>query len=265
MEEAMREGPMREGEARRRHSRERDGASPEAAAGAGRSRTAPSTRALTRVAFTVTGLGLALTLGCSEPTSDSVASGGGDDIEVELCDGETSTRVPARAEYTREGGLAIASDLMAQWKRRNPDAEWVEAEREKHRIEPPADNTDLIGKTQGHTYSRITERHVKEWERELMQLVAEGSQIFHSPDALGSEIAVSCDMCHPDAANTHPETYPKFQTQIGRVALLRDMINWCIEHPVRGELLAADSAEMRALEAYITAQRKGETMQYGKH
>ena len=66
MEEAMREGPMREGEARRRHSRERDGASPEAAAGAGRSRTAPSTRALTRVAFTVTGLGLALTLGCSE-------------------------------------------------------------------------------------------------------------------------------------------------------------------------------------------------------
>ena len=47
-------------------------------------------------------------------------------------------------------------------------------------------------------------------------------------------------MCHPDAANTHPETYPKFQPQLGRVALLRDMINWCIEHPVRGKQLAAD-------------------------
>jgi len=30
-------------------------------------------------------------------------------------------------------------------------------------------------------------------------------------------------MCHPDAANTHPETYPKYQVQLQRVALLRDM------------------------------------------
>jgi len=42
-------------------------------------------------------------------------------------------------------------------------------------------------------------------------------------------------MCHPDGANTHPETYPKFQTQLQRVALLRDMINWCIENPVKGK------------------------------
>jgi cytochrome c len=72
-------------------------------------------------------------------------------------------------------------------------------------------------------------------------------------------------MCHPHAANTHPETYPKFQTQLGRVALLRDMINWCIEHPVRGKPLDADSPKMRALEAYIIAQRKGKTLEYGKH
>jgi hypothetical protein len=189
----------------------------------------------------------------------------GEAVEVELCDGETSTRVPARAEYTREEGLRIASDLMAQWTRKNPDADWIEAEQEKHRIAPPADNRHLIGKTQGHIYSRITEQHVREWERELLALVAEGSRIFHSADAMGSQIAVSCDMCHPDAANTHPETYPKFQTQLGRVALLRDMINWCIEHPVRGKLLAADSPEMRALEAYILAQRSGETLAYGKH
>ncbi|KPJ70772.1 MAG: hypothetical protein AMK72_12565 [Planctomycetes bacterium SM23_25] len=72
-------------------------------------------------------------------------------------------------------------------------------------------------------------------------------------------------MCHPDAANTHPETYPKFQAQMGRAALLRDMINWCIEHPVRGKALAADDPRMRALEAYITAQRKGTPLNYGKH
>ncbi|NLE36697.1 MAG: hypothetical protein GX621_01580 [Pirellulaceae bacterium] len=78
-------------------------------------------------------------------------------------------------------------------------------------------------------------------------------------------MATSCDMCHPHASNTHPETYPKYQTQMGRVVLLRDMINWCIENPVRGEKLEPDSPEMRALEAYITSQRKGVELDYGKH
>jgi thiosulfate dehydrogenase len=43
----------------------------------------------------------------------------------------------------------------------------------------------------------------------------EGKEIFHSPDKLGGTIGVSCDMCHPDAVKTHPETYPKYQTQLG--------------------------------------------------
>lgn len=115
-----------------------------------------------------------------------------------------------------------------------------------------------------HTYGKISEVDVVTWERETLKFVTEGSSIFHSGDALGSEIAVSCDMCHPDASNTHPETYPKFQVQLGRVALLRDMINWCIEHPVRGKVLEPDSAQMRALEAYIFAQRKGKELAYGK-
>ncbi|MCB9587834.1 MAG: hypothetical protein H6718_20690 [Polyangiaceae bacterium] len=71
-------------------------------------------------------------------------------------------------------------------------------------------------------------------------------------------------MCHPHAANTHPETYPKFQPQLGRVALLRDMINWCIQHPVRGKPFDADDPRMRAMESYILAQRAGKSLQYGK-
>jgi thiosulfate dehydrogenase len=63
----------------------------------------------------------------------------------------------------------------------------------------------------------------------------------------------------------HPETYAKFQPQIGRVVFLRDMINWCIEHPVRGKPLASDDPRMRALEAYILAQRKGKALDYGRH
>lgn len=98
-----------------------------------------------------------------------------------------------------------------------------------------------------------------------MKLVAEGSRILHSNGELGSTVAVSCDMCHPHASNTHPETYPKYQTQLGRVALLRDMINWCVENPVRAAPLPPDGPKMRALEAYIMAQRKGVELNYGKH
>ncbi len=72
-------------------------------------------------------------------------------------------------------------------------------------------------------------------------------------------------MCHPNASTTHPESYPKFQVQLGRVALLRDMINWCIENPVKGKPLPDDDRRLRALEAYILAQRKGTALQYGKH
>ncbi|MFZ2063469.1 MAG: hypothetical protein WAU82_20845, partial [Candidatus Binatus sp.] len=76
---------------------------------------------------------------------------------------------------------------------------------------------------------------------------------------------VSCDMCHPDASNTHPETYPKYQVQLQKVALLRDMIDWCIENPVKGKALDPNDPKLRALEAYILAQRKGVPLDYGKH
>jgi hypothetical protein len=78
-------------------------------------------------------------------------------------------------------------------------------------------------------------------------------------------IGVSCDMCHPNASNTHPETYPKNQEQLQRVALLHDIINWCIENPVKGKTLDSNDPKMRALEAYILAQRKGIALAYGKH
>lgn len=183
--------------------------------------------------------------------------------------GEASPREAAKAaEQARDerSGKVIADEALDQWKRAHPDraADWVAEEHEKHVILEPADNSKLIGQGQGATYGRITEQDVATWKRELQKAVAEGSRIFHSAEELGSPIAVSCDMCHPDAANTHPETYPKFQVQMGRVAHLRDMINWCVEHPVRGAALEPDGEKMRALEAYIIAQRKGKALDYGK-
>jgi len=183
-------------------------------------------------------------------------------VEFTTCDGRTKTKVAKNAS-----GQALADALMAQWKREHPDRDWVSEEKQRHEIEPPADNSLLLKGEQGegHIYGRHTKRDLLMWTRETEKLVVEGSRIFHSAELLGSTVAVSCDMCHPHAANTHPETYPKFQVQLGRVALLRDMIHWCIANPVRGSELKPDDPRMRALEAYILAQRSGTVMNYGKH
>lgn len=193
------------------------------------------------------------------PTPENQAASG-QTVEVLLCDGKTKTTVPQGTP-----GTTIAGQLMAEWIRKNPDANWETAERERHTLVESADNKDLVGQVNGQTYGLITEEDVLLWKTETERAALAGSEVFHSGEKLGSTIGVSCDMCHPHAANTHPETYPKFQAQLGRVALLRDMINWCIEHPVRGTPLAENDPRMRALESYILAQRKGKTLEYGKH
>jgi hypothetical protein len=101
------------------------------------------------------------------------------------------------------------------------------------------------------------------WKAELDKLVKEGDRLFHS-DEIGKN-GLACAMCHPNAANTHPETYPKYQIEMKKMALLRDMVNWCIENPLEGPKLADDDPKMRALEAYILSERNGVKIEVGKH
>jgi thiosulfate dehydrogenase len=196
---------------------------------------------------------------------------------VGLCDGETSVEVPGLKpgdSLSRAQAQKVADDLMSQWRDKHPDAQWAKANdgdkmvaREVQLADaaPTSSSATPPAQEQGQTYGSFTERDRQIWQASTDKLVAEGKRIFHDAKALGGTIGVSCDMCHPDAANTHPETYPKFQVQLGRVALLRDMINWCIENPVRGQPFADDDPRLKALEAYIIAQRKGVPLAYGKH
>ena len=197
-----------------------------------------------------------------------------------LCDGTTSVEIPGvkpGQPMTREQAQWAADTLMAEWRAKNPDKDWVVAAAETElaqnkteQAQPAPDNPVVQNKSAGpatdqvQTYGAFTERDQKIWQASTDALVAEGNKIFHDATLLGGTDAISCDMCHPNAANTHPETYPKYQVQLGRVALLRDMINWCIENPVRGKPLADDDPKMKALEAYILAQRKGTPLNYGK-
>jgi thiosulfate dehydrogenase len=202
---------------------------------------------------------------------------------VGLCDGETATEVnvkPGQA-MTREQAQAVSDKLMAEWRKKHPEARWDDAVAQNA---PPSGGQPASGREaqpqpttatkaptpqtpheQTGTYEAYDARDELVWRAETQKFVDEGNAIFHDAKKLGGTIGVSCDMCHPNAANTHPETYPKYQVQLQRVALLRDMINWCIANPVKGKALPDDSRVMRALEAYIIAQRKGQKLDYGKH
>ena len=204
------------------------------------------------------------------------ASGG---TVVVLCDGVTKTEVPGLKPghpMSRPQALAVTGRLMDEWRRKHPDRDWIVAQNDQgasaggaaasgNIAGPGAPPAPSLKSQQGDTYASFHERDFKIWKAQTDAFVEYGNQVFHSAKLLGSTIGVSCDMCHPNAANTHPETYPKYQEQLQRVALLRDMIDWCIENPIKGKTLDPNDPKMRALEAYILAQRKGVALEYGKH
>jgi len=101
------------------------------------------------------------------------------------------------------------------------------------------------------------------WEGQFMDVVQEGRRLWTSPE-LGTN-GVVCAQCHPNAANTHPETYPKFQKQLGRVIVFWEMANWCISNTVEGEKMTADDPRMIAIQAYVNHERRGVQMAPGKH
>jgi thiosulfate dehydrogenase len=104
---------------------------------------------------------------------------------------------------------------------------------------------------------------LERWEEQFDDVAKEGRRLFTSPE-LGSN-GVVCAQCHPNGANTHPETYPKFQKQMGRVAMMWEMVNWCIENPLEGMPLDADDPEMIAIHAYVARERKGVPLDPGRH
>ncbi|WNZ61604.1 cytochrome C [Myxococcus sp. MxC21-1] len=221
-------------------------------------------------------------------------------LVVGLCDGETSMEVKgvkAGQSLTRAQAQHVSGALMEEWLRKNPNANWDPAPMMAQAPAPgsttprtqqprtpapsagasvrPGGVTPESGGSQvkkqiatpiqdGHTYGAFSDRDEAIWAASTEQFVDEGHRVFHDAQAIGGTVGISCDMCHPDASNTHPETYPKYQVQLGRVALLRDMINWCIENPARGKPLADGDPRMRAMEAYIYAKRKGVKLDYGK-
>lgn len=193
-------------------------------------------------------------------------------VVVQLCDGVTTTEVKGLKpgqQMSRAQAIAVSHSLMDEWQRKHPDQHWIMAQADTGEASPAAAPSAAASpqpaSQQGDTYASFHSRDYMIWKAQTDAFVDYGNKVFHSGKLLGSTIGISCDMCHPNASNTHPETYPKYQVQLQRVALLRDMINWCIENPVKGKTLDPNDPRMRALEAYILAQRNGVPLAYGKH
>ena len=89
----------------------------------------------------------------------------------------------------------------------------------------------------------------------LMAAVEKGDDLWHNP-GLGTN-GLACGNCHPDGSATNPHTWPKYQTNLGKVGTLREMINWCIAVPMVGKPLALDSEDMIAMEAYVMYTHRG--------
>jgi len=109
----------------------------------------------------------------------------------------------------------------------------------------------------------FTKEDLARWQEQFDGVVKQGRGLW-TDSKLGTN-GVVCAQCHPNAANTHPETYPKFQKQLGKVANFWEMVNWCIRNPLEGNQLAADDPKMIALISYATWERRGVKLEPGKH
>jgi len=120
--------------------------------------------------------------------------------------------------------------------------------------------------------SPVTPEQLKQYDAAFMDEVRRSDLLFHGDAAIAKKMGVNlsntgmaCAMCHPMGANTHPGSFPKFQSTMGKFSALRDMINWCIEKPNQGEQIDTDSEAMHALETYIYWSNSGSVLDTGKY
>jgi len=101
----------------------------------------------------------------------------------------------------------------------------------------------------------------------LMEAVAYGDQLWHTGESGGpsnlSTNGLGCANCHPDASATQPQSWPKYQTNLGKVGTMREMFNWCMQVVQQGKGFPLDSKEMIAMEAYATYMNRGAVLNPG--
>lgn len=110
-------------------------------------------------------------------------------------------------------------------------------------------------------HPQLSPEFVQKSQEETAKAITRGDELWHDRN-LGTN-GMACNMCHPDAAVTHPETYPKYKQQFGRVVSVQQFINWCIQVPLQGKPRELGSDDLVALEAYMNSQNRGQVLDIG--
>jgi thiosulfate dehydrogenase len=210
----------------------------------------------------------ALLMGGAVRGDSGSASSSSKDVTVSLCDGESALAIrglkPGET-LPRASAEAVADEMLQAWRKSQGEERWALWVKDVAPAAASPQAPAAPAAAQPGQPTKFTARDQMLWKLEQDKWIAEGYKLYHSPTELGGTTGVSCDMCHPNGSNTHPETYPKYQVQLKKGALLRDMINWCIQNPEKGKPLPEDDARLRAVEAYILSARKGVALDPGKH
>ncbi len=115
----------------------------------------------------------------------------------------------------------------------------------------------LIASNPAAAREPYTAAELADQEKALLALVDKGRDLWHGTKPSMTNNGLACGNCHPDAAASNPQTFPKYQANLGKVIPLRDMINWCIMVPQEGTALDVNSEDMTAMEAYAFNLHRG--------
>lgn len=102
---------------------------------------------------------------------------------------------------------------------------------------------------------------VRKTREETAKAIKRGEELW-SDRSLGSN-GQNCNICHADGSATHPETYPKYKQQFGRVVTAQEFINWCLIVALRGQKQPIGGEVLTALEAYQAYTNRGEMLEIG--
>lgn len=115
----------------------------------------------------------------------------------------------------------------------------------------------------GSAREPFTEAELKAQQDRLLVTLLRGYNMWYGARADMANNGLACANCHPDAAATNPQTFPKFLPVFDKVVPYREMVNWCIENPQGGKKLDVNSADMTALEAYSLYLHNGVKIDVG--
>jgi thiosulfate dehydrogenase len=109
----------------------------------------------------------------------------------------------------------------------------------------------------------FTKQELEQQNVARLKLVEEGYNLWHGSNPTMQANGLACGNCHPDAAASNPQTFPKWNSSMNRVVTWQQMSNWCIQNPQAGKALNPDGDEMLAMLAYAFELHRGKPVAPG--